>query len=64
MNKDLYCITLIGCDDETEFEMELTQEEAKLVKHLFTATIEKSSYNYIPTLVITKIKEENINEER
>lgn len=64
MNKDLYCIILLGCHDETAIEMKLTQEEVELVRRISTATIEKSSYCCMPTLVITKVKEENINEER
>lgn len=32
--KKVYQISLVGCDDETVFKMELTDEEYKLLKKL------------------------------
>lgn len=64
MNKKLYCIALLGCHDETAIEMELTQEEAELVRRISAATVEESSYCCMPTLVITTVKGESTDEER
>lgn len=47
-----YHIKNIGCDDTTEFEIELTDEELKTVIRLFEENNKNSSYGCMPRLYI------------
>jgi len=42
--KKKYAIYVRGCDDTTEFEMELTQDEFKLIEKLAAKCTETSTY--------------------
>ena len=48
-----YIIVLEGCDDETDFEMELNQEEADLLKRVSEISNETSHYACMPVMSIT-----------
>lgn len=50
----LYLIRLIGCDDTTEFTMELTDQEADLLEKISIKSQEVSTYNCMPKLKIHK----------
>jgi len=50
-----YKIVLDGCDDFTEFEMELTQTEAELVDRIGILSKETSTYGCMPKLYIEKV---------
>ena len=52
-----YEITLLGCDDWTVFQMNLSQEEFKLVKKIEEISKETSTYICMPTLEIVEVKE-------
>ena len=47
-----YIITLIGCDDETTFKMDLTDEQFETVKLLGQKSKEISTYSCMPILTI------------
>ena len=50
--KKTYLITLIGCDDITEFKMELDENEFELVKKLCEKSKETSYYSCMPVMEI------------
>ena len=50
--KQEYVITLCGCDDYTEFVMELTKEEAQLLKRVCKLSEETSTYGCMPTMTL------------
>ena len=52
MNKEVYKITLQGCDDYTEFIMNLSEEESELIYRLSTLSKMYSTYGCQPVLNI------------
>lgn len=50
-----YIIALHGCNDSTIFEMELTEEEYKLVKKIADKSEEVSTYGCMPIMEIKKV---------
>ena len=57
MKKKTYIITLEGCDDETVFEMDLTEEEKILLQNVAAKANETSTYGCMPTMYI-QVKED------
>lgn len=57
MKKKTYIITLEGCDDETVFEMNLTEEEAILLQNVAAKANETSTYGCMPTMYV-QVKED------
>ena len=55
--KKNYFITLIGCDDITRFQMELSNEELELVKKLCQKSEETSVYICMPTMEVEEVEE-------
>lgn len=53
-----YLISVIGCDDDTTFYMQLTDREAKLVKLLAEKCTEASTYTCMPTMMIQEQEEQ------
>ena len=53
--KKNYFITLIGCDDITRFQMELSNEELELVKKICQKSEETSEYSCMPTMEVEEI---------
>ena len=47
-----YEISLVGCDDETVFEMELTEEELNLLTRVSELSKETSEYRCMPKMYI------------
>lgn len=56
MRKNYY-ITLIGCDDITRFQIELSNEELELVKKLCRKSEETSEYICMPTMKVEEVEE-------
>ena len=54
--KKAYRISLVGCDDETVFKMELTDEEYKLLKKVSDTANSTSTYNCMPRMYVEEIK--------
>ena len=52
MNKEVYKITLQGCDDYTEFIMNLSEEESDVIYRLSTLSKMYSTYCCQPVLNI------------
>ena len=52
MNKEVYKITLQGCDDYTEFIMNLSEEESELIYRLSYLSKMYSTYGCQPILKI------------
>ena len=52
MNKKVYKITLQGCDDYTDFIMNLSEEESELIYRLSTLSKMYSTYGCQPVLNI------------
>ena len=52
-----YKISVDGCDDSTEIEMELTGAEWALVKWIAQKITEASTYGCMPTMEIEEVKE-------
>lgn len=52
---DTYTIKLIGCDDTTDFEMQLTPEEVDVLERVSLASDYASSSVCQPTLTIRKV---------
>ena len=52
MKKKTYIITLEGCDDETVFEMDLTEEEKILLQNVAAKANETSTYGYMPRMYV------------
>lgn len=61
MNKVKYIINIEGCDDETTFVMELTNEELELVREICKKSQETSTYCCMPRMYIEEYTKENIN---
>lgn len=53
--KKTYKIDLSGCDDNTIFEIELTQEEYNLLKLVSDKSEQVSTYGCMPTLSIEEV---------
>ena len=51
-----YKIRVDGCDDRTEFNMELTDDEAKTVQRLIDLCCKTSEYGCQPTMFMEVIK--------
>lgn len=58
MGKKLYQITLNGCDDDTVFEMDLTEEEYALLKRVSDKANETSTYQCEPRMYINVARRE------
>ena len=56
MNKKVYKITLQGCDDYTEFIMNLSPEESDVIYRLSTLSKMYSTYGCQPVLNIESSK--------
>ena len=52
MDRKVYVISLVGCDDETVFEVDLTEEEANLVTKIADKANETSTYQCMPGMFI------------
>ena len=52
MKYKTYKISLLGCDDTTEFDMELTDTEVELLKKVAAKSEETSEYKCMPTMDI------------
>ena len=48
-----YTIKIKGCDDSTAFGMDLSDDEAALVRRVSEASQEASDFSCMPTLLIT-----------
>lgn len=48
--KKPYIISLIGCDDQTDFKMELTDNELDLLKRVAAKSVETSTYGCMPIM--------------
>ena len=57
MKKKTYIITLEGCDDDTVFEMDLTEEEAILLENVAAKANETSTYDCMPRMYV-EVKED------
>lgn len=47
-----YRITVSGCDDETAFDLDLTDDEAAAVRKVAQVSADTSEYGCMPTLAI------------
>ena len=57
MKKKTYIITLEGCDDDTVFEMDLTEEEKILLQNVAAKANETSAYDCMPRMYV-ELKED------
>lgn len=57
MKKKTYIIILEGCDDETVFEMDLTEEEKILLQNVAAKANKTSTYGCMPRMYV-KVKED------
>ena len=53
-DKQRYEVSLVGCDDTTRFDMELTEEEAELLRVVARKSEEESSSQCMPTMTVMK----------
>ena len=51
-----YTITLLGCDDITRFNMDLTNEEVDLLNRVCKLSKETSEYGCMPTMEIELVE--------
>lgn len=58
MSKQLYMISLHGCDDSTSFPVRLTDKEAQLITNIAEQSQKTSTYQCMPTMSIEKYNEE------
>lgn len=61
-NKKRYTITLNGCDDDTIFDMFLTDEEAALIKRVSEVANATSEYGCMPRMYIEEVEDESNNQ--
>lgn len=54
-NKEVYEITLNGCDDDTVFTMELTEQEYRLLVRVSEVANETSTYGCMPRMYIERV---------
>lgn len=52
MKKKTYVIVLEGCDDETIFEMDLTDEDVILLKNVAAKANDTSTYGCMPRMYV------------
>lgn len=52
---ETYRIRLIGCDDTTEFVMDITEDEAALIRRVAEKSDETSNYGCMPTMTIEMV---------
>ena len=50
-----YKITLMGCDDYTEFNMDLTEDEVKLVQRICELSKGASDYACMPIMTCEEV---------
>jgi hypothetical protein len=64
VNKMKCQISLRGCDDSTEFIVDITKEQIKFLKSIEEISEEVSTYGCMPTMIIEEnfIKEEYVVE--
>ncbi len=58
----MYRVTLLGCDDWTTIDIDLTEDEKKLLERIAGMSEERSSYGCQPTLGVELIEEEKEDE--
>lgn len=58
MNKKKYVICLRGCDDITEFEIELDEKELELVNKISELSLQTSTYGCMPDLTLSEVQED------
>ena len=58
MKYKTYKILLIGCDDETEFNMKLTKKQAALLRVVASKSEETSEYSCMPVMKIKLLGDE------
>jgi hypothetical protein len=63
MVKARYLITLLGCDDQTEFFMDLTDEEVRLITRVSQLSLKVSAYRCQPRLIFRLITEKRVKNE-
>lgn len=51
-------IKLVGCDDTTIFEMELTEKEYELLQRVANLSEETSTYGCMPIMEVHIVKED------
>lgn len=51
-----HTICLVGCDDSTEFEMDMTEEQLIFLKKVAIKANNTSEYNCMPRLFIDDVK--------
>lgn len=56
MSTKLYRISVHGCDDSSIFNMELTEEEARVVKLVADKCTETSTYSCMPKMEIEELQ--------
>lgn len=56
-NKEVYEITLNGCDDDTVFTMELTEQEYRLLVRVSEVANETSTYGCMPRMYIERVEQ-------
>lgn len=56
--KKKYRISVHGCDDTTIIEMELTEQEFKLIRTVAIEVTKASTYICMPTMVIEELRNE------
>lgn len=57
MNKEKCFIKLIGCDDSTLIDLELTNDEIKLLEKIATKSDKISTYSCMPVMRVIKGEE-------
>ncbi len=57
MSTKVYRICVDGCDDSSILNMELTEEEARVVKLVAAKCTETSTYSCMPTMEIEEWEE-------
>lgn len=55
MEKKMYKIGLIGCDDSTYIDIELSDAEFELMKRISALSEQESSYQCMPTMSVRLI---------
>ena len=60
--KTVYLVRLVGCDDETEINIALSESELEFVKRLSEYSKEISRCNCMPRIVVEKFDINNLGE--
>ena len=58
MEKHNYRLSIEGCDDSTNFDIELTDQEFVLMQNICAKAKETSTYGCMPTMEIKKLPPE------